>query len=52
MISTHLIEDIETALDEVLLLREGSLLAHQNVDALREESGKSLDEYFREVFRC
>ena len=52
VISTHLIEDIETALDEVLLLREGSLLAHQNVDALREESGKSLDEYFREVFRC
>lgn len=52
VISTHLIEDVETALDEVLLLKSGALLAHQNVDELREESGKSLDEYFREAFRC
>lgn len=52
VISTHLIEDVETALDEVLLLKGGALLAHQNVDELREESGKSLDEYFREAFRC
>ena len=52
VISTHLIEDVETVLDEVLLLKDGALLAHQNVDELREESGKSLDEYFREAFRC
>ena len=52
VISTHLIEDVETVLDEVLLLKGGALLAHQNVDELREESGKSLDEYFREAFRC
>ena len=52
VISTHLIEDVETALDEVLLLKDDALLAHQNVDELREESGKSLDEYFREAFRC
>lgn len=52
VISTHLIEDVETALDEVLLLKDGALLAQQNVDELREESGKSLDEYFREAFRC
>lgn len=52
VISTHLIEDVETVLDEVLLLKDGALLVHQNVDELREESGKSLDEYFREAFRC
>ena len=52
VISTHLIEDVETVLDEVLLLKDGALLAQQNVDELREESGKSLDEYFREAFRC
>lgn len=52
VISTHLIEDVETALDEVLLLKDGALLARKNVDELREESGKSLDEYFREAFRC
>ena len=52
VISTHLIEDVETVLDEGLLLKDGALLAQQNVDELRVESGKSLDEYFREAFRC
>lgn len=51
VISTHLIDDIEKVLDEVLILREGTLLAHKNVDALREESGESLDAYFRDMFR-
>lgn len=52
VISTHLITDIEKALDEVLIIREGSILTHKAVDTLREETGKSVDEYFREVFKC
>ena len=51
VISTHLVEDVERMLDEVLILKEGQLLAHRAVDELREESGMSLDEYFRHVFR-
>lgn len=51
VISTHLVEDVERMLDEALLLREGQLLAHRAVDELREESGMSLDEYFRHIFR-
>ena len=41
----------DSVLDEVVFLREGRLMAHTAVDALREEQGKSVDEYFREVFR-
>ncbi|MEE0800190.1 MAG: ABC transporter ATP-binding protein [Gemmiger sp.] len=52
MLSTHLIGDIEKALDEVVILKEGCVLTHQGVDELREEQGMSVDEYFREVFRC
>ena len=52
VISTHLIADVEKILDEVVFLREGQLLLHQEVDALREEKGKSVDALFREVFRC
>lgn len=51
VISTHLVEDVERMLDEVLILKEGQLLTHRPVDELREESGMSLDEYFRTTFR-
>ena len=52
IISTHLIGDIEKALDEVIVLKDGAVLTHQSVDELRELNGKSVDEYFREVFKC
>lgn len=50
IISTHLVEDVERMLDEVLILKEGQLLTHRAVDELRQESGMSLDQYFRTVF--
>lgn len=52
VISTHLIGDIEKVLDEVIVLKDGVVLTQQGVDELREKNGKSVDEYFREVFRC
>lgn len=52
VLSTHLIGDIETALDEVIFLKEGAVFRQSGVDALREETGRSVDEYFREVYKC
>lgn len=52
LLSTHLIADIERVLDEVIFLREGRLVLHQDVDSIREEHGKSVDMLFREVFKC
>lgn len=52
LISTHLIQDIENILDDVVFIKEGNIVCHQEADALREEKGKSIDEIFREVFRC
>lgn len=52
LFSTHLISDIEKVLDEVAILRFGKLLLHDSVDHLREEAGMSVDQYFKEVFRC
>ena len=51
IISTHLISDIEQVLDEVIFLNNGNIVLHKSVDAIREESGKSADELFREVFK-
>ena len=52
LLSTHLIADIERVLDEVVFIREGVMVLHKDVDAIREETGKSVDTLFREVFAC
>ena len=52
IISTHLIGDVEQVLDEVVFLREGQVMLHESVEQIRDEKGKSVDELFREVFRC
>lgn len=52
IISTHLITDVEPILDEVIFLREGKVVLYNSVDNIREEKGKSVDELFREVFKC
>ena len=51
IISTHLISDIEQVLDEVIFFNNGNIVLHKSVDATREESGKSADELFSEVFK-
>ena len=44
--------DVESVLDEAIFLKEGQIVLHQGVDELKETTGKSVDDYFREVFRC
>ena len=51
LISTHLISDVEQVLDEVVFLKEGRVILHENADDLREKEGRSVDEIFREKFR-
>ena len=51
LISTHLIGDIERVLDEAVFLKEGQVVLHDSVDAIREREGKSVDALFREIFR-
>ena len=52
VISTHLISDVEKVLDEVLFINQGRLMLHASVDQVREEKNMSVDELFREVFKC
>lgn len=50
VISTHLIADIETVLDEVVFLKKGHVILHKPADQLTKESGKDIDHIFREAF--
>ena len=52
IISTHLISDIESVLNYVLFLKEGSIVRQGDVDTIREETGMSIVALFREEFRC
>ena len=53
IITTHLIRDIEPTLDEFIFMGYGGyLIMSGSADEVRAEKGKSLDELFREVFRC
>ena len=52
IVSTHLISDIENIVDYAVFLREGEVFRYVAADELRKETGKSLNEYFKEAFRC
>lgn len=52
IISTHLISDVEKVLDDVVFIKNGSIVLHKSVDEIRSEEGKSIDVLFREVFAC
>lgn len=52
IISTHLIADVENVLDDFAFISGGHVVVGGSVQALREAKNMSLDEYFREVFKC
>lgn len=52
LISTHLIADVESVLDDVIFLQNGQIRLHSSVDEIREKEGQSVDSLFREVFKC
>lgn len=52
IISTHLIADIERILDEVIFIDKGEIVLSKSADELRMKKKKSIDEIFREMFKC
>ena len=52
LICTHLISDVENILDDVIFLRGGKVVLRAGVDEIRQKVGKTVDQYFREVFAC
>ena len=53
LLTTHLIHDIEPILEDFMFMGfGGQILLGGVADNIRTEYGKSLDELFREVFKC
>lgn len=52
IISTHLISDIERILDDVIFINNGHIVLHDSADNVRQQYNESIDNAFREVFKC
>lgn len=52
IISTHLINDIERILDEVIFINNGTIVLSGVCDEIRSEHNESIDSIFRRLFKC
>ncbi|MBK1811601.1 ABC transporter ATP-binding protein [Clostridium sp. YIM B02505] len=52
IISSHLINEIESLLDIVYFLKDGKIKLSGNTEELRSDKNMTLDEIYREVFSC
>ena len=52
LLSTHLIYDVERILDDIIMMGYGQIVMAGEADAIRQQNGRSIDQLFREVFRC
>ena len=50
LITTHEIREVEHILDEVVAIRDGNIIAHQNVDDLRKETELSLVDWMTSIY--
>lgn len=52
IISTHLIQDIESILDNVIFINKGKIVLNDTSDNIRTEKNQTIDQVFREEFKC
>lgn len=52
LLSTHLIADIEKIFDEVIFIKNGEIILHENSEDLRIQRHASVNDIFKEEFRC
>lgn len=52
IIATHLIQEVENICDDIIFLSSGEIVLEGNIDDIRAEKGRSIDQLFREVFKC
>ena len=52
LLSTHLIADIEKIFDEVIFIKNGEIILHENSEDLRIKRQASINDIFKEEFKC
>lgn len=49
VISTHLIDEVETFIDEAIFVKDGEIIYQTEPESLRMESGKSITDIYKEI---
>ena len=52
LISTHLINDVENIFDSVIFIKNGKITLFEDVDNVKEKYDKSINELFKEEYKC
>lgn len=52
LLSTHLIADIEKIFDEVIFIKNGEIILHENSEDLTMKRQASINDIFKEEFKC
>lgn len=52
LLSTHLIANIEKIFDEVIFIKNGEIILHENSEDLRMKRQASINDIFKEEFKC
>ena len=50
IISSHLVSELETILDRVVLLKNGKIVVNEDAEEIRFNKGKSIEELYKEVY--
>jgi len=50
LLSTHLIKDVETVFDSIMLIKDGKIAFEQDCETLRQETGKKIEDIYMEIF--
>lgn len=50
IISSHLFDELEPIVDNVVMLKEGKLIVEGNIEDIRQRYGKSISDLYREVY--
>lgn len=50
VISSHMVEELEKIVDNVIFMQDGKVIMQGNVEDLRNEKGKSVTEIYREIY--
>lgn len=50
LLSTHLVKDVETIFDSILLISQGRIIYRGDCEEIREREGKTVEQIYLEVF--
>jgi ABC-2 type transport system ATP-binding protein len=50
VISDHYVSEIAPILDEIVVVKDNTIVVHKAADTIREESGQSIEDYYESLY--